>query len=234
MCDGPLLGLGIIDKYLVTLSHQLCVVDLVEDKIQYGINLHSYGLSSDKLATISHLAVELQQGLFAIALPELTHSTNHPMKLRAQLAVFTPSDATPLFKTSVPNTITTLLPNSGRRGFIAIDSAAEVRTLSSSNLSQSLPSAVSKDEKVSPRGLGDIFGGDRDAKASDDEAGKQAASLESRFGSIVHEQQNRRDDMVVSQDRLAEIFDVGPSHALPPIEEMFERVAKLYNGRGAA
>ncbi len=39
---------------------------------------------------------------------------------------------------------------------------------------------------------------------------------------------------VVSQQQLREILDVGPSFALPPIEEMFYQVADLFSSKPLA
>jgi NET1-associated nuclear protein 1 (U3 small nucleolar RNA-associated protein 17) len=39
---------------------------------------------------------------------------------------------------------------------------------------------------------------------------------------------------VVSQQQLSEIFDIGPSFALPPVEEMFYQVADLFSSKPLA
>ncbi len=229
--DGPLLGLGIIDKYLVTFSHELCVVDLVKDELQYGINLQSYGLSLEVQVAVSHLAVDVQRGIFAIALPGFS---KNPTELRSQLAIFDPGDATPLFHTYVPNTINTLLSTPGRKGFIAIDSAAEVRILAPSQPSHLPPLAGPKDEKAPRLGLGDIFGTDQISRPSDDEPTKNVGLLKPKFDKITREATPEDSPVVVSQERLAEVFDVGPAYALPPIVDLFEQIASLYSGRTAS
>jgi NET1-associated nuclear protein 1 (U3 small nucleolar RNA-associated protein 17) len=39
---------------------------------------------------------------------------------------------------------------------------------------------------------------------------------------------------VVTQQQLSEIFDIGPSFALPPMEEMFYQVADLFSSKPLA
>ena len=230
--SGPLLGLGIINKYLITLAHEICVWDLVTDERQYGIHLKSHGLSLDKQLGVTHLAVDSQNSLFAIAVPELGQGTNATTTLKSQIAIFNPMDASPLFLTSLRNTITNLLPATRRNGFYAIDSAAEVRTLTTNQAGHSLSMTLLEDEKTTSRGLNDIFGDGQSTKAVGDGAGKHAGLMTSNIENVTREPRVQEDDaVVVSSDRLAEIFDVGPAYALPPVTELFEQVASLYSGR---
>ena len=234
LSKGPLLGLGIIDKYLITLSNELRVFDLVIEELNYGIQLNTCGLSPEKLMAVSHLATHVQLGLFAVALPKITHSEEKPTELKSQFAIFDPRNAIPLFQNAFTNTITTLL-SAEKRGFIAIDSAAEVRQMLLSQSIPSLSSAVSNDEKAPPRRLNDIFKTGTNMQAFDDVANKQIGLLKPDLGSIVHESYVPQDDTVfVSQHRLAEIFNVGPAYALPPVTNLFKQVASLYSGQVAS
>ena len=231
-CNGPLLGLGIIKKYLIILSHELCVWNLVTDEQQYGIQLKEHGLSCEKQIGMMHLAVDAQNGLFAIAVPQVGKVPNMTPTLGSQVAVFEPANASPLLLTSLPNAITNLLPATRRKGFHIVDSAAEVRTLAPRQSSTSVSMALPEDEKAPSRGLTNIFGNGQTAKAVEDGAGKLAGLLTSNHDSMTRELRVQRDDaVVVSADRLAELFDIGPAYALPPVTELFEQVASLYSGR---
>ena len=233
--EGPLLGLSIIDKYLITLSSELRVFDLVTEELNYGIQLNTYGLSSEKQIAVSHLAVDIRQGLFAVALPKITHSEEKPTELQSQFAIFDPKHAAPLFRKSIPNTITILLSTGERRGFIAIDSAAEIRQILPSQSLPSLLSAASNDNKAPPRQLRDMFKTEGEVRTSNNAASARIGLLKPGHSSIVHKTRIPEDDtVVVSQDRLAEVFDVGPAYALPPVTNLFEQVASLYSGRVAS
>lgn len=222
--SGILLGLGIINKYLITLSNMLCVWDLVNDELSYGINFHSFNLSSSNKTAMSHLAVDIRHGLFAVALPDVRH--------KAKIAIFDPTDAQPILQTYLTSTVTTLLPAVGPRGFYAIDSAAEIRTFCPVTSTASLPVSLAEDAAAPTRGLNDIFGNGQIAKALEGEVGMGPGPLTSGFGNVTQKLRQQDDDtVVVSQDRLAEVFDVGPSYAMPPLTELFEEVATLYNGR---
>ncbi|KAL2039315.1 hypothetical protein N7G274_007983 [Stereocaulon virgatum] len=231
-CSGPLLGLGIIDKYLIILSFELCVWNLVTDERQYGIQLKENGLPCEKQIVMMHLAVDAQNGLFAIAVPQVGKVPNMTPRSKSQVAVFEPANASPVLLTSLPNAITNLLPAARRKGFHTIDSAAEVRTLTPSQSSTSVPMALPEYENAAFRGLTNIFGNGQTAKAVGDGAGKLAGLLTSNRDSTTRELRVQRDDaVVVSADRLAELFNVKPAYALPPVTKLFEQVASLYNGR---
>ena len=230
--SGPLLGLGIINKYLITLSHELCVWDLVTDERQYGIQLKPEGLSLDTKLSMTHLAVDAHDGIFAIAVPEVGDGFNSTTVRKSQIAIFDPANASPLFLTSLPNTIINLLPATRRKGFYAIDLAAEVRTLAPIQSLASLPMTLPKDENVPSRSLNDIFGNGQSTKAVGDGVGKHTGLLTSIIENVSREPHVQEDDaVIVSSDRLAEVFDVGPAYALPPVTELFEQVASLYSGR---
>jgi len=231
--NGPLFGLGVINKYLITLSNELCVWDLVNDELRYGIDLQQVkNVSMERRKASSHLAVDLQQGIFAIALPDMKGDHKKSSERRSQVVIFDPTSAAPLYQTSVPNTITAILPIAGRKGFHTIDSAAEVRTLVPSQSISSLL-APSKDETIPSRGLRDIFGNGQSTRSVEGPAGKDVGPLTSKFESITQASRVHDDDaVVVSQDQLAKVFDVGTAY--PPVMEMFEQVASLYSGRAVS
>lgn len=223
---GPLLGLGIVHKYLVTLSDGLCVYDLVDDKLKYGIDLLSDGLSPEKRFALSHLAADSHESLFAIAVPQ-TAKTG----LVSQLAIFDPADATPQFLTKLPSAITTLLSSSGVKGFYTIDLTAQVRTIRPSGSMPSAPMTLPEGGVAPTRGLTDIFG-DGHKMLTQGGTSKDSGLSTAKFSSITHEPELENDNtVVVSQDRLAEVFDVGPTYALPPVTQLFEQVASLYCGK---
>ena len=223
---GPLIGLGIVHKFLVTLSDELCVYDLVNEKLQYGIELAAHGVSPAKRSILSHLAVDADESIFAIAIPHIAKS-----KLESKVAVFDTTDATPQFLKHLPGEITTLVSAPGRREFYAIDSAAQVRSITPGR-SVALAPMVLPEDKVAPaRGLSDLFGSGRKVQTGGDSS-KDAGLTVTKFGSVTRAPGVEREGpRVVRQDRLAEVFDAGEAYALPPVTDLFEQVAMLYIGK---
>lgn len=232
MYTGPLLGLEIIDRHLIVLSHQLRVWDLVTEEDSFGFELQTYGLSLEKLITTTHLAADAKGGTFAVALPEIVKSSKRTTSLRSRVVIFDPKTPTPLFEMPSSNTTAALLSATGHKIYYIIDSAAELSVLSSSQSVFTRPALV--DKEVSPRGLENIYGTLNSANAGaggnadDEEVTKMEFS-----GSHVLSSTERDDPAVVSQDRLAEIFDTGSAFTLPPTAELFEQVARLFLGKKA-
>ena len=223
---GPLIGLGIVYKYLVTLSDELRVYDLVDERLQYGISLPNHGLSPEKRFAWSHLAVNAHDSLFAIAVPQTKNT-----KPESQVAIFDPADAIPQFLATLPNIVTTLVSASGRKGFYAIDSAAQVRSITLGQAIPSVPMTLPEDLAAPGSGLNDLFGVGRRMRTEGGES-QDAGLAVAELGNVIEEAQlGNEGPAVVSQDKLAEVFEVGPGHALPPVMELFEQVAMLYCGK---
>jgi hypothetical protein len=70
--------MGIVDRYLIILSEQLNVWDMVDDELHFGLSLQSYRFSSQERAATTHLTVDQRHHTFAIALPVIgNENTNH-------------------------------------------------------------------------------------------------------------------------------------------------------------
>ncbi|KAI9872810.1 MAG: hypothetical protein M1830_001174, partial [Pleopsidium flavum] len=240
MYAGDLITMGIVDRYLIILSDQLSVWDMVDDELHFGLSLQSHRFSSQERAAATHLTVDQRHHTFALALP-VTGNEKHKTgsepgkRSQSQIAIFDPSEPTPLYTTLVPHMVTSLLPVSGSRGYIVLDSAAEVRILSPKSVPFVSNTAFAAGSTDSSVGLENVYGrGKTNADIlkndgndlSDDESDvvtPQFASAEAR-----PEIYDDEDAPVVSQQQLAGIFDVGSPFAMPPIDELFERVARLF------
>lgn len=252
MSSGPTHMIGIISKYLITLSNHLVSWDLVNNELHYTIDLNLPTLPSTSIG-ISLLAINHQQQTFAISIPEKTRGGNI---IGTKVAIMDSSAPQPLFTTSVPSaTITNLLPAIHKKGFYAIDTNAEIRTFT---LQQpSAPPGMSptgallaSEMEKHTKGINNIFEPTRNSDISSDTSqgplvfSKGTPTISST--AIIHDHQpgreegrewdNEHDTVVVSTEKLAEVFNTasGPSGSalgLPPVMELFERVAWLYDGK---
>lgn len=225
MYTGPLLGLEIIDRYLIILSHELRVWDLVTEEVSCGFKLQHYGLSLEKLVTTTHLAADAKSGTFAVSLPEDGKSS------RSQIMIFEPKSSKPLFSTLASNTTVALLAAIGHKTYYVIDSAAEIRVVSSSQ-SMFMPSRLALvDKKGSPRGLENIYGtgNTAEADAGDKLNDEDVPKMELSRANVLSPTE-KDDVVVVSQDKLAEIFDTKSAFTLPSTAVLFEQVARLFLG----
>ncbi|MCJ1388675.1 hypothetical protein MMC18_001524 [Xylographa bjoerkii] len=228
--SGPLMGVGIIDRYLIALAHHLVVWDIVDDRIQYEIAIRSYGLSNRTQVSAMHLAVDQQSKNFAVAIPEVAKAGSET-KLRSQLAVFDPAHSNPIFTTALPQTLVALLPLEQKRGYITIDSAADLRTLRPTLQLAYVP-IEGKEQPAPQNELKNIYGTSigillDKSKNSGPNAlllGKPLKSVDDSLGDVGDD-----DVFIVRQHELAEIFDSGNPLALPSVTTLFEHVAGLFS-----
>ncbi|KAL8846764.1 MAG: hypothetical protein Q9221_008170 [Calogaya cf. arnoldii] len=229
---GSLFGLGIIDRFLIVLSDHLDVWNLVTHELSFAYTL-SPQRRPDMLIKpqTKHLAVDPPRGTFAIGLPYVNPDphevrTNH----HSQLIIFNPTDPVPLGSMITQETLAILTPLQDRPGYLLIDAAADLRTFAPGRRRTKTGMALPTPPATpTPRGLEAIYG---DAKKPKDSAtGTGAVDLAARRA----ESHVEEDDVkVVTQEKLAEVLDCGPAYAMPPVSEMFERVAKLFAGSGGA
>ena len=230
--EGPLYGFGILDRYLITLSKKLQVFDMVTQELSYGFPLISEprDLGFEKRIAHTHLAIDQKHNLFAIAVPEAGLDSHKKTKLMSRVSIFDINSSDPLSTNLLPNPTTSLLPAAaGKKGFYHIDNAAEIRTLLPKQSTPAILPPPSSQQKTLPSagGLANIYG---DSKKNDDKQKRDVLKLAA--GNLIEQQRAVDDDMrVVSPEKLAEVFEANSAFALPPMMEMFEKVAFLFAGK---
>lgn len=232
--SGPICKVGITSKYLIILSNHLMSWDLVNNELHYDINLHLPTIPL-RSTSISLLAVDHRHETFVFTVPETTKGG----KIGTRVAIMDAALPQPLFTTTAPTMITNLLPAISKKGFYAIDANAEIRTFTpQASVPTGLPTAPI-DADMLQKGINRIFG---PSQASDASSENSRGLLAFSKGTISTDKQPEdegegegedHDTVVVSAEKLAEVFDTGSASALslPPVTELFERVARLYGGK---
>jgi NET1-associated nuclear protein 1 (U3 small nucleolar RNA-associated protein 17) len=227
--QSGLTGLAFLDQYLLVVSNSLHVWDLVQNKLKYCLTL-----TERTLALGARLAVNQHDKTFALALPP--SSDDLQTVLDSRVLILRPSEPTPVFSITIPNLALALLPTQGSPGYVILDSAAEIRTIT--------PMAAAGIPMISQIAASE--GGllqDEDTEAAaesneeeDDEMDVDhqletngypvEAELEEELEDAIEDEEN--DQPIVRPEQLAEIFDSGPSFALPPVRNLFDAVVGLY------
>ncbi|KAI9817089.1 MAG: hypothetical protein M1827_001201 [Pycnora praestabilis] len=240
---GDLIAIAFLDRYLIAISEYLTVWDIVLGIQVFGILLGESHLSPSQRTAMTHLTVDKQSGTFAIALPLASNSKNSqtPHRLasqvHSQIAIFDPSSPTPLFTTSSPHITTSLLPALGTKGYVVLDSTAEVRILSPittpsiSTIASAVGTEVSPanfeelvTEQINEEGVDDTLM--RDINESEDEPQEVLTpGIRPTVGG------DNDESVVVRPQQLTAIFDIGPSFTLPPVEVLFEQVVDLFSSK---
>jgi NET1-associated nuclear protein 1 (U3 small nucleolar RNA-associated protein 17) len=219
-------GLGSIKflgRYLIVLSTELRVWDIVANKLVFGFPLIDYHLPISRIQTLSFIAVSPELDRFAVAFPAAKIG-----QVRTRIAVFDPASATPLIIEDLPTYVTSLVSLGASSGFAAIDTDAQIRIIK--------PDTGSTLDALKLGMVMDLENQDVDMEeALDTTAG--AEEVEEDIKKDEYDSDDN-DNIVehkptVKPHQLAEIFDSGPAFALPPVEDLFKAVASLYLGRPA-
>ncbi len=234
---GELIAMGIVDRYLILLSEYLMVWDIVDDELHFGYSLRPSGLSDHRKVAATHLTVDQRHHTFALAVPVCKKEKR---KTETQIAVFDPSYTAPLFTTSIPNEVTSLLGTPNSKSYVVLDTTAVIRVLSPKSAPFTSKVGIEAEITAPRLGLEKIYGRveTRVAESRDDPATSEDDSdvITPPTASMVMQTALYGDDdaAVVSQQQLSGVFDVGPAFAMPPVEHLFERVAGLFAKRAGA
>ncbi|KAM0250571.1 hypothetical protein ACHAP5_002101 [Fusarium lateritium] len=209
---GQLRSIRALSPFVIILSDELRVYDVVSDELRYGVVI-----PKSKSNALLQLAVDHTSGHFALALPANEGSL---------LAVFEPEDIEPLLVRSTPQRVVSLVSSPGTSGFIALDDAAQVWVVAEGSDSSSL-ATVQPLEDLRLEGInvdGNEVGlvDEDEDMASDEEEDEDSAEPED-----VEMEDDDSHPSVIQQQHLADIFDAAPAFAAPPIEDMFYKVTGL-------
>ncbi|KAI9714600.1 MAG: hypothetical protein M1812_006405 [Candelaria pacifica] len=255
--SGELLALDIVGRYLILVSTTIAVWDIVLGEFLYGLSLQPNDLTAEQAATMTHLAVDQLSETFAISLPVVELSMSHKFSFQkvrrysSAIAIFSPSDPIPCYSSSIEQVVTSLLPTAGMKGYLALNSACEISvltpTFSPYRLTRDATTKLFNQPMDTPSELNLIKEDDEDhkdivmtdgVKTFDqiDEGVKHSDSTQNtpfppepvEYGPSGHEDE---DVPVVRQEQLADIFDIGPAFAMPPMGDLYEQVAELFSNK---
>ncbi|PBP25928.1 WD domain-containing protein [Diplocarpon rosae] len=225
--EREIVGMEFLGQDLITLSDKLIVFDLVSEEVRLTItaSVATKSLATKQKQEMMHLAVDPKSRTFAVSLPCIRNSgTLH--SARSELAVFHQDTREPQLKEVFETLITALLPAISTEGFLVLDTAAEIYTVLKKGTQgvTTLAQSTSALQLDAPEEEADHLMHIDDEEGDDvEEYPTPAATLDGEDGDDDNE------TPVVAQQKLAEIFNIGPAFALPPMEEIFYQVADLFS-----
>ncbi len=235
--EGTIISMEFLGQDLIILSDKLLVFDIVAEDFRFAIKLapSPVPLSSKQKQEMMHLAVDHRSRTFAVALPRIVSNLGKPSLWAAscELTVFHQENREPQLKQHFETIITALLPAAGSEGYIVLDTAAEIYTVMKKG-SQAVTSLAQSTSALELDTVQEDPAGELLQLVEED-----AEELEDYLPPTPAATQDGEDDdgdenPVVTQQQLSEIFDIGPSFALPPMEEMFNQVAGLFSSKPLA
>ncbi|KAH9906539.1 sporulation protein [Xylariomycetidae sp. FL2044] len=232
LVNGDVQGIGVLSTYLIVLSDTLVVYDMVFDELCYGVQLRTAEDTHGPGASlVNHLALDHQSSRFAVAVSRCRAEVKSH---GSELAIFVPELSDPELVQKFPHPVTTVVPSVRSSGFLVLDSAAQLWSISENMDSGSLAFA---------QPLADL---QLDNEMTDTD-GPLAVLADGDDGSVSGDEMDvdvpEDDDdadadeiypAVVPPQKLAELFDRAPPFAMPPIEDMFYQVTRMFSSQGTA
>ncbi|KAF4465129.1 hypothetical protein FALBO_8030 [Fusarium albosuccineum] len=212
---GQLRSIRALSPFVIVLSDELRVYDVVGDELRYGLVMPRLPQAKHLL----QLAVDHTSGHFALALPASEGSL---------LAVFEAEEPEPLLVRSTPQRVVSLVSAQDTSGFIAIDDAAQVWVVAEGSDSMSL-ATVQPLEDLRLEGA-ESDRDEKDVALIDEDEDMASDADENEVKEEAEDVEMEDDDVhpsVIHQQHLADIFDAAPAFAAPPIEDMFYKVTGL-------
>ncbi|KAL6876606.1 hypothetical protein J3F83DRAFT_726411 [Trichoderma novae-zelandiae] len=212
---GQLHSLRVLSQYLIVLSEELHVYDVVGDDLRYGIVVPKASGADELL----QLAVDSVSGHFAVTLP---------LGNTSSIGIFHPSEPEPLVVRNTPHRIVSLISVPGISGFVALDDVAQIWTLTEgSNASTILAAQPLQDlrldnasQEADSNKLAMVLNGDAE---SDDEM----EDAQNADDDVEMEEEDEVQAKIIPQQYLADIFDAAPPFAGASVEDMFYKVIDL-------
>ncbi|PVH81511.1 WD repeat-containing protein-like protein [Cadophora sp. DSE1049] len=224
--EDEIISISFLGQDLITLSDKLIVFDLVSEEARIIIKASdaTKSLSTRQKQEMMHLSVDRKSRTFAVALPTI----RDPSSLRtatSELVVFHQDTREPQLKEAFSTLITALLPALSSEGFLLLDTAAEIFSIikkGTQNITM-LAQSTSALQLDAVEDAADVMPLDQD-----DDDFEDAEDYPTPAPTQDGDDEEENDTPVVPQQKLAEIFNIGPAFALPPLEEMFYQVADLF------
>jgi len=233
LVEGTVVSMEFLGQDLIVLSNKLFVFDIVAEEFRFAIKLASspVSLSSKQKQEMMHLAVDHRSRTFAVALPSFSSNMGQQSlwAARYELTVFHQDSREIQLKEEFSSIITALLPAVSSEGYIVLDTAAEIYTVMKkgtqavTSLAQSTSALELDTAQEDP--AGELLRLVEDAEEVEDYLPPTPEATQDG------EDDDRDENPVVTKEQLSQIFDIGPSFALPPMEDLFYQVAGLFSSK---
>ena len=218
MFKGEIRAMKSLSSSLILLSEDLVVYDIVSDELLYSYSLKE---TSEAAKRLTQLAVNYESRSIALVAPVATMGQGKMKKgARSELVVFGIGEDEPQLVQTFPQLITSVCAAPSSSGFICVDSAAQIWSVTEGAEQAPLLQPLADlgvDGNAAPEEL--LL---QEDEFSDEEMQDADQDVEMDDDDDTHA-------AVVAPQRLAEIFNAAPAFAMPPIEDIFYQVAGLFS-----
>ncbi|KAF2007104.1 WD40 repeat-like protein [Amniculicola lignicola CBS 123094] len=213
-------SLAMLGRHLIIVGERIIVWDIVADELVYSVAVGFVGVDGDRRFGLTRLAVNDDNGTFAVSSPRFEEPPKDQWfkKVSSRVSIFEPQHPQPIWTSNVPAMILSLAATKVGRGYVSLDSSSSIRVITPQATAFQLPTPP---REITPTRLRVLEGDEKDVE-------KIGGSIATLFGDEDLIDVGENDKPVVRAEQLQEIFEVAPSHALPPVKDLFNAVVDLY------
>ncbi|KAL5421562.1 hypothetical protein PMIN04_005439 [Paraphaeosphaeria minitans] len=221
-------SVAVLGRHLILLGNTVVVWDMIMDQLVYSIPNKTPGVRIATHSQLLSLAINEEDCTFAVSTPRLQKKEPEDerfTKIATKVTVYSPTSSEPVWSCTIPEALVLgLVAKKGSRGFVALDTSSNIRLLTPSVATFQLPSPPPE----STSEVTEEMEVDEDDSEDAEETAMQNVSDLQLSASEELLRTSENDKPVVSSEQLQQIFDSGPSHALPPVRDLFDAVLGLY------
>ncbi|KAH6616715.1 hypothetical protein C7974DRAFT_50793 [Boeremia exigua] len=216
-------GLAILDQHLIVVGDSITVWDMVRDQLLYCVPVNTPGIDRFDRIPLVKLAVNETDSTFAVTLPRFENSNARFQRASSTTQIFKPQHAGALWSAKNPTITLALASRHSARGYITLDSAANIRVISPTSSTAQLPTPPPEDPPPQPTYT--------PAEASTDAEDDAVLALPS-IDALLHSEDV--DTVVVKPEQLQQLFEEsGQSHATGSLSALLSSVVALHQKRPA-
>lgn len=211
-------GLAILDRHLIVVGDSITVWDMVRDQLIYCVPVNTPGIDRFDRISLVKLAINETDGTFAVSLPRFENSNARFQRASSTTQIFKPQQVGAMWSTKNSAINLALASRYSERGYVTLDSAANVRVITPTSSSAQLPTPPPEEIPQEPS-----YTPAEDVMDVEDEDSMALSTIDSMLNS------EDSDAVVVKPEQLQQVFEEsGQSHATGSLTALLSAVIALH------
>lgn len=211
-------GLAILDQHLIVVGDSITVWDMVRDQLVYCVPVNTPGIDRFDRIPLVKLAVNETDGTFAVSLPRFENSNARFQRTSSTTQIFKPQQVGAMWSAKNSTINLALASRYSDRGYVTLDSAANIRVISPTSGTAQLPTPppeeIPQQTSYTPA---------EDVMDVEDEDSMTLPTVDNILDS------EDSDTVVVKPEQLQQVFEEsGQSHATGSLTALLSAVIALH------
>lgn len=211
-------GLAVLDHHLIVVGDSITVWDMVRDQLVYCVPINTPGIDRFDRIPLVKLATNESDSTFAVSIPRFENSNARFQRASSTTQIFKPQQAGPLFSSKNTSVNLALASRHSERGYVTLDSAANIRVISPTSGTVQLPTPPPEDvpQQTSYTPTEDVM----------DVEDEDVLALPAIDDVLSNDES---DAVVVKPEQLQQVFEEsGQSHATGSLSALLSAVVALH------